>query len=197
MKNIMPFHPLTKTTDTPPAWAQGKVFEDAFGNKLKLVKHSTPTTGVLVLAGGPVGYLDAGDDMTVTTDISQSAAGKVAGATMVALTAAEALAGTYWHFIMIEGSLKEYMAGGRGVPLGDSTKNGDWAAFDTVPTDDSVADGEAIVWAADSLWSGVTEPVDGSVAAGRSLAADAGADPYTLGCDEVIWHVGSQMGYTA
>lgn len=184
--SAMPLHILAKTTDDPPAWAKGRTFEDGLGNVFKLVRHKTPTAGVAVTAGSPVGYLDAGESYDVTTDISQSDVGKLAGMSMVAITAAESLAGTTWAWIMVKGTPGDYKSGGRGVPLGSSTV-GNNNPITSLKTDDSVADAGALFWTADDTWGGTNDLGTGAVAGGRALAADGGTamDP-----DDVMIEVG-------
>lgn len=171
-------HPLGKTVDTPPAWAQGKDFEDGLGNTLRLVLHSTPTVGVAVSKGSPVGVLTAAaDNQTVTTDLSQSDTDTVLGASMVALSVAETLAGLTWHWVMTKGSLKEYKTGGRGVPLGDSDFNENVQVIDTILTDDSVVAGDLLIWGADNTWAGVAAALPPITrTAGVAFADDGGVN---------------------
>lgn len=171
--SAMPLHILAKTTDEPPAWAKGREFHDGLGNVFKLVRHKTPTAGVAVTAGSPVGYLDAGESYDVTTDLSQSDVGKLAGMSMVAITAAESLAGTTWAWIMVKGNPADYASGGRGVPLGSSTL-GNNNPITSLKTDDSVADADGLYWQADDTWGGTIASGTGVVFGGRALAADGG-----------------------
>lgn len=184
------FHFLTKTTEVPPTWALGRKFGDGLGNEFMLVLHSTPTAGVATSAGSPVGLLDAATNWyTVTTDISQSDVGKLMGMSMVAITSAESLAGATYHWIMTKGRPQDYIAGGRGVPLGDATNlyNPNVNPLTTMLTDDSVVDGGAIFWAADNTWGGTTDLGTGAVAGGLAKAADGGT---AMTADKVFIDVG-------
>jgi hypothetical protein len=173
--NVFAFlHPLGKTTEEPPAWALGKKWDDGLGNKLRLVRHKTPSAGVAVTAFSPVGWTDGLTNVDVTTDISQSDVGKLAGASLIAITAAESLAGTTWAWVMTDGNLADYIAGGRGVPLGDDDFNPNVNPGTSIKTDDSVADGNALFWAADDTWGGTADLATGAVAGGVALAADGG-----------------------
>lgn len=189
-------HPLDKTTDTPPTWMQGKEFEDGLGNTLKLVKHNTPSAGVAVTAGSPVGYLAANkSEKEVTTDLSQSNIGLLAGMSLVAITAAESLAAETWAWIMTKGRPSDYAAGGPGVPLGDSSSSfNNNNPLTSLKTDNSVAANDGLYWQADDTWGGKTEPADGEVLGGRALDDDGGT---TMDPAEVIIDVGIGMGYTA
>ncbi len=175
-------HLLEFSTDIPPENSRNEIFVDGFGNKFKLVFHQTPTAGIAVTAGGPVGFLDGTDNEIVTADISQSAARKVAGVSMVSLTIAETATGQ-WHWIMIKGNLKEYAAGGAAVPIGDtSPAAGSFLYTSTyVPVGDlpfasgGVADENDVIWSGDDEWDG-SIGVATEVAAGRALATDATVD---------------------
>lgn len=177
---VFPFHPLDKRADTdaerPPAWARGAQFVDEFGNVFECLLHKTPTTGVAVSILGPVGDVDAATTgYTVTTDVSQSDPKKVRGASMVALTIAETLAG-YWTMVLKKGSAKEYTAGGKGLPLGDDTPADFVYARPFVPvvsyvTDGNVADGDGLAWPADDTWAPAADDAE-EVIAGVALAAD-------------------------
>lgn len=180
---VFPFHPLDKRADTdaerPPAWARGAQFIDEFGNVFECLLHKTPTTGVAVTALGPVGDVDGiTTGYQVTTDVSQSDATKVRGASMVALTIAETLAG-YWTMVLKKGSAKEYIAGGKGLPLGDDTPADFVYARPLVPvvsypTDTNIADGNGLCWGADTTWTPAADDAE-EVIAGVALAADSSA----------------------
>jgi len=199
MKNISLLHVLDKSTDTPPAAARQDVYMDPFGNEFKLVFHKTPTTGVATLAASPVGWVDGADlPEQVTADISQSDANKVVGPSMVALTAAETLAGI-WHWVMTKGSMKEYKAGGKGIPMqpsGTPFDSSQYAARFTaiafIPTDDSIADGSGLQWKDDNVWQAAAD-VDSRVICGRSREADGGTD--TLDPEAVTWNVPMGMSF--
>ena len=185
-------HPLAKTTDEPPAWAKGRIFEDGLGNEFKLCKHRTPTTGVAVSAGSPVGQLDTGEFYEVTTDLSQSYVGKLVGMCMVAITIAESLAGLTWSWVMVKGNPADYIAGGKGVPLGDDdyTNNNPITAM---LTNDSVADDHAIYWQADNTWGGTADLDTGACPGGWSKGADGGT---AMAPGNVMIDVGRQMAAT-
>lgn len=187
-------HPLGKTTDTPPSWAIGREFQDGLGNTLMLVLHRTPTTGVAVSAGSPVGWTDGYTDGSVTTDLSQSDIGKLAGMSMVAITAAESLAATTYAWVMTKGNPADYISGGRGVPLGDSDFNPNVNPITSLLTDGSVADASGLYWQADNTWGGITEPTDGMVLGGVALGADVST---ALAAASAKIQVGIGMGYTA
>ena len=176
-------HVLDKSTTRPVNGVLGEVFEDGFGNKLMLVFHQTPTVGIAVSAGAPVGYLDGQTDGRVTGDLSQSDARKVAGASMVAITAPEALAGVY-HYVLVEGNFREYKTGGNGVPLGNSNPGAGsfiyerpFDPIDTIPFEaGGPVDTEDIFWSADNEWNG-SAGVATQVAAGLAIGTEASATP--------------------
>jgi len=186
-------HPLGKTIVAPPAWMLNREFDDGLGNMLRLVKHHTPSTGVAVSAGSPVGFTAAFSDGSVTTDFSQSKGGKLAGMSMIAITLAETFAALTWAWVMTKGHPVDYIAGGRGVPLGDANFNPNVNPITSIKTNDSVADGDLLVWAVDDTWSGVTEPLDGQTGGGIALADDGGV---AMAPADVVINVGQGMGVT-
>ncbi len=186
-------HPLGKAIVAPPAWMLNREFDDGLGNMLRLVLHRTPTTGVAVSAGSPVGFTDAFSDGSVTTDFSQTAGGKLAGMSMIAITLAESFAALTWAWVMTKGRPSDYIAGGRGVPLGDSDFNPNVNPITELKTNGSVADGDLLVFTIDDTWNGVTEPIDGQTGGGIALKADAAN---VLAAVDAMINVGQGMGFT-